>query len=90
MTRPLKKKSERFFVERAAERLDQRWCVGPDREHPDFIVTEGVQKFGLEVCEIFTGRQSRAGSHMRKEESDTQRAVDALRRNYELMKSIPL
>ena len=34
---------------------------GRGSEHPDYIVTEGEQRFGLEVCEIFTaGRIARA------------------------------
>lgn len=63
MTRPSKKEGERFFVEKAAELLGKTWCLGLDRENPDFIVSEGEKQFGLEVCEIFTGAQSRAGSH---------------------------
>lgn len=90
MTRPLQKEGERFFAERAAELLGKRWCLGPDREHPDFIVTEGAQQFGLEVCEIFTGQQNDVGSHMKRKESETQRAVNALRRKYESKENIAL
>ncbi|MEX0921411.1 MAG: hypothetical protein WDZ84_01430 [Rhodovibrionaceae bacterium] len=90
MTQPSKKQGERFFVEKAAELLGKRWSLGPDRETPDFVVTEGEQQFGLEVCEIFTGAQTNAGSHMKRRESDTQRAVNALRREYELKRSFPL
>jgi hypothetical protein len=53
VTRPLKKRLERFFVEEAAKSLRKAWSIGPDREHPDFLVTEGAQQFGLEVAEIF-------------------------------------
>jgi hypothetical protein len=90
MTRPLQKERERFFVERAAELLGKSWRLSLDCEHPDFIVTEGAQQFGLEVCEIFTGPQSRAGSLMKEMESKTQRAVNALRREYEAITKIPL
>lgn len=96
MTRPLKKEGERFFIERAAELLDKKWRLGPDREHPDFIVTEGTQQFGLEVCDIFTeqqiftDQQRPAGSHMKREESETQRVVNNLRREYESKENIPL
>jgi len=90
MTHPSKKEGERFFVEKAAELLGKSWCLGPDRENPDFIVTEGEQQFGLEVCEIFTGPQSKAGSHMKRKESETQRAVNALRHKYESKGDIPL
>ena len=90
MTIPSKKKRERFFVKAAAKLMNKTWSLGPDREHPDFLVTEGAQQFGLEVSEIFTGRQDRAGSAMKEKESKAQRAVDALRREYEAITNIPL
>jgi hypothetical protein len=90
LTIPLKKNRERFFVEAAAKLMGKTWTIGPDREHPDFVVTEGAQQFGLEVCEIFTGQQGRAGSAMKQMESHGQRAVDALRSEYEAITNIPL
>jgi hypothetical protein len=90
MTIPIKKSRERFFVEAAATVLGKTWTIARDCEHPDFIVTGGAQQFGLEVCEMFTGRQGRAGSAMKERESHGQRAVDALRREYEAITSIPL
>jgi hypothetical protein len=90
VTLPLKKNRERFFVETAAKLMGKTWTIGPDREHPDFLVTEGVRQFGLEVCEIFTGQQDRAGSAMKEVESLGQRSVDALRREYEAVTNIPL
>ena len=89
MTRPLQKEHERFFVERAAELLGKIWTLA-DCECPDFIVTEGAQQFGLEVRDIFTGEHSRAGSDMKRGESETQQAADALRREYEAITNIPL
>jgi hypothetical protein len=86
----MKKNCERFFVEAAAKLMGKTWTIGPDREHPDFLVTEGAQQFGLEVCEIFAGRQGRAGSAMKEMESHGQRAVDALRREYETITNVPL
>jgi hypothetical protein len=77
----LKKKRERFFAEEAAKLMSKGWSLSPDREHPDFLVIEGAQQFGLEVSEIFTGRQDRAGSAMKEKESKTQRAVDAFGAN---------
>ena len=50
MTRPTQKRRERFFVEEAAKLLGKTWILAEDREHPDFIVTEGEQRLGLEVC----------------------------------------
>lgn len=92
MTRSSKKERERLFVEKAAELLGKTWCLGQDRdrENPDVIVTEGGQQFGIEVCEIFTGPQSKAGSRNKREESDTQKAVNALRQKYESKEGIPL
>jgi hypothetical protein len=90
MTRPLKKTRERFLVEETAKRLGKAWDLGPDREHPDFFVKEGAQQFGLEVSEIFMGPQSRAGSAMKEVDSNTQRAVEALRHEYEAIANTPL
>ncbi len=89
MTRSSQKEHERFFVERAAEFLGKIWTL-EDCECPDFIVTEGAQKFGLEVRDLFTGKQSGAGSHLKRTESVTQQAVDALRHDYEAITNIPL
>ncbi|MEA2951342.1 MAG: hypothetical protein QOJ96_862 [Alphaproteobacteria bacterium] len=90
MTRALEKKRERFFVEEAAKLLDKAWTLGPDQEAPDFLVTEGAHQFGLEVCNIFMGSHSKTGSAMKKGESDVQRCVEALRREYEEKTNIPL
>ncbi len=90
MTQPSQKEGERFFVEKAAELLGKEWRLGPDRENPDFIVTEGAEQFGLEVGDIFTGPQDEIGSHMKKAESDTQKSVNALRREYEAKDGTPL
>lgn len=90
MTQPSQKEGERFFVEKAAKLLGRGWCLGPDRENPDFIVTEGAEQFGLEVCEIFTGPQNRSGARMKRAESETQKSVNALRREYEAKDGTPL
>jgi hypothetical protein len=42
------------------------------------------------VCEIFTGPQNKRGSAMKEIGSNAQRAVDALRREYEAITNIPL
>ena len=91
MTQPAQKEGERFFVEKAAKLLGKRWCLGSDRENPDFIVTEGAEQFGLEVCEIFTGPQNRrSGARMKRAESETQRGLNALQDEYEAREKIPL
>ncbi len=86
----MKKEDERFFVEEAAKLLGTTWSLSPDRESPDFLVTEGTQKFGLEVSEVFMGPQSRDGSKIKEKESKTQKAVNALRLEYEEITNIPL
>ncbi len=90
MTRKSKKERERFFVNRAAELLGKNWVLGPDLEHTYFFLTEEVHQFGLEVREIFTGPQVRAGSKMKRKEAETQKVVDALRCQYEVIAEIPL
>lgn len=89
MAQQLKKNRERFFAEAAASLLQKTWNLG-DREQPDFVVTEGTEQFGIEVCEVFTGPQSRDGSAMKKMDSNTARTIDALRREYESILNIPL
>jgi hypothetical protein len=83
MTRPTQKRRERFFVEQAAKLLGETWILEEDREHPDFMITEGEQRFGLEVCEIFIGPQGRAGSAMKRTEAGVHRQLEGLRREYE-------
>ena len=90
MTRPVQKKRERFFAEQAARSLGKSWSLSEDREHPDFIVTEGDQSFGLEIREIFMGPQSRAGSAMKAKELASQRKINALQLEYEAITNIPL
>lgn len=81
---------ERFYVEEAARLLGKEWQLGPCREKPDFIVTDREEQFGLEVVGVFAGPQNRSGSRMKKVESETQKAVDALRRKYEASGGAPL
>jgi len=90
MTRSSTKDRELFLVEQAAKLMGKTWTIGPDRECPDFFVTEGTQQFGLEVSELFTGRQTPAGSAMKRQESKTQKAVNTLRRKYEAISNTPL
>ncbi len=90
MTIPLKKTHERNFVEEAAKRLGKSWDIGLDRENPDFVIKEGDQQFGLEVCEIFTGQENRSGSINKKGESDRQQAIKAVQHEYEAAQNILL
>ncbi len=91
MTRPAKKRHERFLVEQAANLLGRSWHIDPEnRENPDFVVTEGDHHFGLEVCEVFTGEQDETGSSTKKLESKKQKSIDELRRQYEAATAVTL
>ena len=90
MTRSPQKEGERFFAEEAAKFLGKEWCFGPDREKPDFIVTEGEKQFGLEVTYLFAGPQDEHGSHRKMAERNTQKAVNALQAEYEKKDDTPL
>jgi hypothetical protein len=90
MTKSAQKREERFFAEEAARLLGRAWDLGIDREHPDFVVTEGKEQFGLEVSQIFGGKQDTRGSSLKAAEANTQRAVNKLRLTYEKIESIPL
>lgn len=90
MTRASIKSWERIFAEETARLLGCEWSVGPNRESPDFVVDEGKLQFGLEVSEIFTGVTTDGGSENRKHESQVQKIINALRREFEASASIPL
>jgi hypothetical protein len=83
MTREIQKKEERFYAEQAARSLGKTWVLNDVREHPDFVVIEDGQQFGLEVTELFIGPQGAAGSAMKANEARGQRVLDDLRRKYE-------
>ncbi|MCW5691612.1 MAG: hypothetical protein KIT48_04545 [Pseudolabrys sp.] len=84
------KDRERFYVEQAARLLGATWGIGPDRESPDFVISDGASTFGLEVSMLFTGQQSAAGSAVKKSESKTQKAIQNLRLQYEAIHNVPL
>ena len=82
MTQAGKKTQEWLFAMKARELLGEEWDIA-DHEAPDFIVTEGAQKFGLEVCQIFTGCRDRKGSQAKKNEAENHMRIDTYRRKYE-------
>ena len=90
MTKSVQKKRERFFAEEAARLLGKAWDLGTDREHPDFVVTEGSERFGLEITQIFVGPQGSNGSSLKAAETKTQRIVNELKRQYETIENAPL
>ena len=82
MTKARQKISERQFAREAGKMLDKRWSL-EEHETPDFIVTEGAYKFGLEVRQIFTDTQDRKGSQSKMREARNQEHINAYRRKYE-------
>ena len=82
MTQAVKKTREWVFAKKAAELLGKVWDIA-DYEAPDFIITEGTQRFGLEICQIFTGQRDEKGSRSKKNEAENQERIDMYRRKYE-------
>jgi hypothetical protein len=78
----MQKDSERVFVERTATLLGEDWRLDA-RESPDFIITFGEEKFGLEVCEVFLGSGNSKGSIRKQEEANRQRVVRRLQDAFE-------
>jgi hypothetical protein len=83
MTRPSQKRFERFFVEQAIGSPGVGWTIREERDPPDFIIADGDHHFGLDVADIFGGSQNEHGSVMKRAESDTQKLLNNLRRQYE-------
>jgi hypothetical protein len=77
------KQRERFFAEQAIRSLGEGWIIREERDPPDFIISEGDHQFGLDVAEIFVGKQSARGSIMKRDESETHNVLNALRLQYE-------
>jgi hypothetical protein len=83
VTKPTQKRFERFFVEEAIRSLGVGWTISEERDPPDFIIADGDHHFGLDVADIFGGPQNEHGSLMKRAESDTQKLLNNLRRQYE-------
>ena len=77
-----KKCKERRFVECAAASLGLSWTL-EDCEAPDFIVCDGSRTFGLEVCEVSTGKNTKNGAESRKYQSHRQTEISKKRQEYE-------
>ena len=84
-----KKARERYMALEAAKLLARQWVLS-DHEAPDFIVTEDGERFGLELCEVFSGRETRKGSARKDQEVRVQRCIDRLRKQYEAETGTPL
>ncbi len=83
MTKPIQKRFERFFTQEAIRSLGVGWTIYEERDPPDFIIADGDHHFGLDVADIFGGPQNEHGSLMKRAESDTQKQLNNLRRQYE-------
>jgi hypothetical protein len=83
VTRAIQKRFERFFAEQAIRSLGVGWTIHEERDPPDFIIADGDHYFGLDVADIFGGAQNVNGSVMKRAESDTQKQLNSLRRQYE-------
>ena len=82
MTKPHAKARERGYAEQCASLLKLEWVLEP-RERPDFIVTEGERRFGLEVTYVFQDRSDKFGSDLRHGEGQTQKIITDIRREFE-------
>ncbi len=89
MTTKIQKSDERHFVKMAAKDLGEEWEI-ENFEAPDFIVTTSEGEFGLEVCQIFAGRQDKRGSAFKKGEAENQKRINEARRKYEAQQNVPL
>lgn len=78
-----KKDIERYWAENAARSLGMAWDIGPNREHPDFIVDADNAQFGLEVTECHIGSTRKKGSALRAGEQFRQEWLRDLRERYE-------
>lgn len=77
------KAAERRHVLETARRLGRAWEILEEGESPDFIIRDGLHRFGLEVTEMFSGPMGRKGSTLQREASEIQRRVDEARAEFE-------
>lgn len=90
MRQQIKKDFERHLAAKAAEYLDLSWDLGAYRESPDFLVTEGSHRFGLELAEIHFGPKSKKGSHLRQKEKYNSEWLESIREEIECHSRAPL
>jgi hypothetical protein len=62
------KLQERIFVENFLLHLGPDYMIAEERESPDFIISNGDERFGLEVAQVFRD-QSPHGSPTKARES---------------------
>ncbi len=80
---------ERIFVEGFLQRLDPGYVILEERESPDFLVSDGTEKFGLEVAQVFRD-QGPAGSPSKAAESRRVQYLWRLASDYYSRSGLPL
>jgi len=90
MTRKRPKDEERLWVLDASTRLGAGRHIEPkegEEEKPDFIITDGISRFGREVSAAHVDEISenykgpRRGSRVRRKESKKQEIISKLRKS---------
>jgi hypothetical protein len=84
------KVNERLYAESAARLLGFEWELIDIEEPLDFEVKVGNETFGLEVRQIFTDPEGRAGSKSKQNESKNQKRASALARMYKAKGGTPV
>ncbi|MCF8468877.1 MAG: hypothetical protein K9G33_15865 [Sneathiella sp.] len=83
MTTDRQKREEKFYVERAAELLNQTWCIQKHTESPDFLIKDDHGCFGLEVTNIFKGDTTERGSVQKGPENQRGKKLSEFQKEYE-------
>ncbi|MGA6826780.1 hypothetical protein ACO9S2_04090 [Nitrospira sp. NS4] len=80
---------ERIFVEGFLPRLGSGYAILEERESPDFLVSDGEERFGLEVAQVFRD-QSPTGSPTKAAESRRVQYLRRLASDYYSRSGLPL
>ncbi|MEO6307933.1 MAG: hypothetical protein ABIO96_06160 [Nitrospiraceae bacterium] len=80
---------ERIFVEGFLQRLGPGNVILEERESPDFLISDGQEKFGLEVAQVFRDQGS-AGSPSKAAESWRVQYLRRLASDYYSRSGLPL
>ncbi len=76
------KVQERIYAEKAIELLAVNWALADIPEPPDFEVQSGASRFGLEICQVFVGRENSYGSPQKRGEASNSSLVSKLAEQY--------
>lgn len=82
------KVEERIFVEGFLSRLGPGYAILEERESPDFLVSDGQERFGLEVAQVFRD-QSPTGSPTKAAESRRAQYLRKLASSYYSKSGLP-